>query len=107
MDIDMLNNVAAYMTKECSKSGLSPGDEIWVIRDACHDCSEYDDHCQIGCTKKGKKYLEKTHVVKVTFTIGSGTLPSCTFRDEEGESFAPKDVHVSVFTNKEEALEAL
>ena len=31
---------------------IKPGDKIWVIRESCYNCPDYDDHCGIGCKKK-------------------------------------------------------
>lgn len=102
-----LEKIAEIMELELSKFGLSPGDEIWTIRNMCYECPNQDDHCQIDCQKKNKKYLEKTKILKTSISIGDGILPTHTFIDTDMNEFSMKDINVSVFTDREEAIDKL
>ena len=106
-DETRLERLAETMNKELGKIGLAPGNEIWVIRNGCYECPDKDDHCQIDCEKKSKKYLEHTKIIRAGIVIGDGMLPTYKFTDEEMNEFSLSAINVTVFTNREEALEKL
>lgn len=87
--------------------GITPGDEIWVIRSACYECSEHDDHCGIGCKNKDKKYLEKIVIASISINIQIGNNVVVYFKGNDGETYKDADLGKTVFTNREDALNLL
>lgn len=87
--------------------GLAPGCEIYVIRDACFECPDKDDHCTVGCDRKVCRYMEKTSVfrTKVEYTE-DGSFDICVI-DSEGESHMGNDHGKTLFTDRQDAIRAL
>lgn len=86
--------------------GVAPGNEAWAIRDVCHECPERDDHCGIGCDRKGKRYLEKTMVDRVIIEIREDDI-RIGFADTDGNEYTMDDLNATVFMDRDEALEVL
>lgn len=92
--------------------GIEPYDDIWVIRWACHKCKKMQDGCGKTCEKRTKRYLEKTKVLKTRAVVeqhqsecnNSFTLE---FTDVDGNQYTLDDLDKTVFTNREDALNAL
>lgn len=89
--------------------GISPGSEVFMLRDACYRCPDRDDHCGIDCTTKDKKYVEKTMVDEACVILGaSESGPGCRLKIAiDGVEYDEDSIGNLVFTDRKEALESL
>lgn len=113
LQIEKLNDAIHDIHRVLEDIGFAPGNEIWAVRKACYNCPEYDDHCGIGCKKKGKQYLEKTHLAEVKIRMMAKGGSRLEFIDDENNSYNAHDLTTQslkkykLFTSREEALEIL
>ena len=104
---DRLNSAVAAVNRILDDLGLAPGNEIWTIKDACHDCPEQEDHCQSDCKIKEKRYLEKTRVFKTQIEIREDDTFELIIIDEDDNKYDTDDIDVSLFVERNDALEKL
>lgn len=100
---EIIGTMEQNIVKHLNDLGIKPGDSIWMIRSACFDCPEGEDHCSIDCEIKDKKYLEKTTVSDVEVKIGSGGL-ELLIADEYGYYHDEFD---KIFFDRKDALESM
>lgn len=92
------------------ENGLGLGSHVWRIHTACVNCPEWDDHCGIGCKRKGYHYLQKVKIVKIEFSLKldkESQKPCLTFTDNDDLTFDISDIDTTVFQTREDALTKL
>lgn len=125
-EVKGMTTLGIQLNNALYETGLAPGSELWAIRDTCYECPEYDDHCGIGCDKKGQRYLEKTKITEVrvviresverhleiidaddSLAIRKSTECHLEIVDADNNQYTKEDLGLRIFTKREEAVEQL